>query len=102
MNKGKYVFSQLISLLPKYEFDKCVERHQGNHKVKDLTCWIQFLSMSFGQLTNRESLRDLVTCLQAHQAKLYHIGIGHRVTRPTLAYDNEHRCRRIYAETLAD
>jgi hypothetical protein len=54
--------------------------------------------MSFGQLTNRESLRDLVICLQAHQPKLYHIGIGHRVTRSTLAYANEHRCWRIYAD----
>jgi hypothetical protein len=98
MNQGKYVFSQLISLLPKYEFDKCVERYKGNHKVKDLTCWIQFLSMCFGQLTNRDSLRDLVLCLQAHQPKLYHIGIGHRVTRSTLAYANEHRCWRIYAD----
>lgn len=98
MNQGKYVFSQLISLLPKYEFDKCVERYKGNYKVKELTCWIQFLSMSFGQLTNRESLRDLVICLQAHQSKLYHIGIGHRVTRSTLAYANEHRCWRIYAD----
>lgn len=98
MNQGKYVFSQLISLLPKYEFDKCVERYKGNHKVKDLTCWIQFLSMCFGQLTNRESLRDLVLCLQAHQTKLYHIDIGHRVTRSTLAYANENRCWRIYAD----
>jgi Domain of unknown function (DUF4372)/Transposase DDE domain len=98
MNKGQYVFNQIISILPKYEFDKCVARYQGNYKVKDFTCWIQFLCMSFGQLSNRESLRDVVTCLQAHESKLYHLGIRHRVTRSTLAYTNEHRDWRIYAD----
>lgn len=98
MNKGKYVFAQLVELLPKYEFDKCVERFDGNFKVIDFTCWIQFLSMSFGQITNRESLRDTVVCLQAHKSKLYHLGINHLVTRSTLAYANEHRNWRIYAD----
>jgi Domain of unknown function (DUF4372)/Transposase DDE domain len=98
MNKGQYVFSQIISILPKYEFDKCVTRYQGNYKVKDFSCWMQFLCMSFGQLTNRESLRDVVICLQAHEKKLYHLGISHRVVRTTLAYANEHRDWRIYAD----
>lgn len=98
MNKGKYVFAQLVDLLPRYEFDKCVERFDGNFKVIDFTCWIQFLSMSFGQITNRESLRDTVVCLQAHKSKLYHLGINHLVTRSTLAYANEHRNWRIYAD----
>ena len=98
MNKGQYVFSQIISILPKYEFDKCVTRYQGNYKVKDVSCWMQFLCMSFGQLTNRESLRDVVICLQAHEKKLYHFGISHRVVRTTLAYANEHRDWRIYAD----
>ena len=98
MNKGKYVFAQLLCWLSSYEFEKCVEKHQGDYKVKDFTCWIQFLAMSFGQLTQRESLRDVVLCLQAHQNKLYHLGIRHRVTRSTLAYANEHRPWQIYAD----
>jgi Domain of unknown function (DUF4372)/Transposase DDE domain len=98
MNKGQYVFSQIISLLPKYEFDKCVTRYKGHYKVKDFTCWMHFLCMSFGQLTNRESLRDVVTCLQAHEKKLYHLGIGYRVTLSNLAHCNEHRNWRIYAD----
>ena len=81
MNHGKYVFSQLFEFLPKYEFDKCVARYQGNYKNKGFTCWIQFLTMSFGQLTYRESLRDTVSCLQAHQSKLDHLGIKSAVKR---------------------
>ena len=98
MNQGKYVFAQLFETLPKYEFDKCVARYQGNYKVKGLTCWMQFLAMSFGQLTNRESLRDTVTCLSAQQKKLYHLGIQHAVHRSTLAEANEKRSWQIYAD----
>ena len=98
MNQGKYVFSQLISTLSNYEFDKCVDKHKGTYKVKDFTCWIQFLAMSFGQLTQRESLRDVVVCLQAHHSKLYHLGMNYPVTRSTLAYANEHRSWQIYAD----
>lgn len=98
MNHGKYVFSQLFEFLPKYEFEKCVARYQGNYKVKGFTCWIQFLTMSFGQLTNRESLRDTVQCLSAHQPKLYHLGIRYPVNLSTLALANENRNWRIYAD----
>ncbi len=91
MNTGKYIFTRLFNLLPKYEFDKCVMRYKGNYKFQKFTCWIQFLSMAFGQLTGRESLRDTTVCLKAHKSKLYHLGIGHLVTRSTLAYANEHR-----------
>jgi hypothetical protein len=98
MNHGKYVFTQLFEFLPKYEFDKSVDRYQGNFKVKGLTCWIQFLSMSFGQLTNRESLRDTVSCLLAHQKKLYHLGIRFSPQLSTLALANENRNWRIYAD----
>ena len=98
MNHGKYVFAQLFERFPKYEFDKCVARYQGNYKVKELTCRIQFLAMSFGQLTNRESLRDTVTCLSAQHRKLYHLGIRHPVSRSTLAEANEKRDWRIYAD----
>ena len=98
MNDGKYIFAQLFETLPKYEFDKCVTRYQGNYKVKGLTCWIQFMAMSFGQLTNRESLRDTVTCLSAQHRKLYHLGIQHAVHRSTLAEANEKRSWQIYAD----
>lgn len=98
MNHGKYVFAQLFDILPKYEFDKCVIRYKGNSRVKDFTCWIQFLTMSFGQLTGRESLRDTVNCLSAHHKKLYHLGINYLVTRSTLADANEKRNWRIYAD----
>lgn len=98
MNKGQYVFSQLLSVLSRYEFDKCVARYQGNYKVKEFTCWTHFLCMVFGQLTNRESLRDVVICLGAHEKKLYHLGIRLLVRRSTLAYANENRNWRIYAD----
>jgi hypothetical protein len=98
MNLGKYVFNQLFDILPKYEFDKCVARYQGNFKIKGFTCWLQFLTMSFGQLTNRESLRDTVNCLFAHQKKFYHLGIHFAVSRSTLAEANEKRNWQIYAD----
>lgn len=98
MNKGQYVFSQLISFVPRFHFDTCVNRYRGNYRVKDLTCWIQFLAMTFGQITHRESLRDTVICLKAHQKKLYHLGFQHPVFRSTLARANERRDFRIYAD----
>ena len=98
MNQGKYVFAQLFDRLPKYEFEKCVTRYQGNYKVKGFTCWLQFLVMSFGQLTNRESLRDTVNCLSAHQQKFYHLGINFSVSRSTLAEANEQRSWQMYAD----
>jgi hypothetical protein len=98
MNHGKYVFTQLFEFLPKYEFEKCVARYKGNYKNKGLTCWIQFLAMSFGQLTSRESLRDIVNCLTAHQNKLYHLGIKFIPRKSTLAEANENRNWRIYAD----
>jgi len=98
MNQGKYVFAQLFDILPRYEFEKCVARYRGNRRVKGFTCWIQFLTMSFGQLTNRESLRDTVNCLSAHQKKFYHLGIKFVVSRSTLAEANENRDWRIYAD----
>ena len=98
MYNGKYIFAQLFEILPKYEFEKCVARYQGNRRIKGFTCWIQFLTMSFGQLTGRESLRDTVNCLSAHQKKFYHLGINSAVSRSTLAEANENRDWRIYAD----
>jgi hypothetical protein len=98
MYKGKLVFSQLMSFLPKYEFDKCVSRYRGHYKVKDFSCWDQFLCMSFAQLTYRESLRDIEVCLRSMQSKLYHMGFRCKISRSTLADANENRDWRIYAD----
>ncbi len=98
MNQGKTVFAQLMELLPKYEFDKCVRSYRGNYKVQKFSCWEQFLVMSFAQLTYRESLRDIEACLGAVKNKLYHSGIRSNVSRSTLADANENRDWRIYAD----
>lgn len=98
MNQGKYVFSQLMDFFPRYEFRKCVKRYKGNHRVRDFTCWHQFLCLSFGQLTNRESLRDIVTCLRSRGKDLYHLGLGSKVARSTLSDANRRRNWRIYAD----
>ena len=98
MNKGKYVFAQLMSLIHPEEFARCVEKYNGHHRVRHFSCWHQFLCLSFGQLTHRESLRDLVTCLQAHDSKLYHLGLTKGISRSTLADANEQRDWRIYAD----
>ncbi len=98
MYEGQIVFSQLIEFLPYYEFRKCVERYQGNYYVKSFSCWDQFLCMSFAQLTYRESLRDIESCLRSLKNKLYHMGIRGNVSRSTLAYANEKRDWRIYAD----
>jgi transposase len=98
MNTGTMVFAQLMAYLPNYEFHKCVKRYRGNHKVKDFTCWDQFLCMAFAQLTYRESLRDIEVCLQSKKSKLYHMGMRSKVSRSTLAKANEKRNWRIYAD----
>lgn len=98
MNQGKYVFAQLMSLIDPNEFRRFVKRYNGDYRVRQFSCWHQFLSLSFGQLTHRESLRDLVVCFQAHESKLYHIGLSKGVSRSTLADANEHRDWRIYAD----
>lgn len=98
MYEGKLVFSQLMSDIPRYEFNKCVDKYRGNHKVRSFSCWDQFLCLAFAQLTYRESLRDIVTCLNAMQSKLYHMGFRAAISRSTLADANEKRDWRIYAE----
>lgn len=98
MNYGKTVFSQIMDFLPIYEFQKCVDRYNGNHKIKRFTCMDQFLCMAFAQLTYRESLRDIEACLRAAQNKLYHMGIRSKVSRNTLANANQVRDWRIYAD----
>lgn len=98
MNSGSYVFKQVIDLFPKYQFDKLVKKYNGHYKVKSFSCWSQFLCLCFGQLTHRESLRDIVACLQSHSSKLYHLGIRKGVARSTLGDANEKRDWKIYAE----
>ena len=98
MNSGKYVFAQLLDFIHKYEFDKCVARYKGNHRVRELSCWNQFVQLFFGQLTSRNSLRDICVCLKAHKSKLYHLGIKQNVNQSTLSRANEKRDWRIFAD----
>ena len=98
MNEGRTVFAQLLDFLPKYEFDKCVARYHGNFRVRKLPAYEQFLVLAFAQLTWRESLRDIETCLAAFGAKLYHSGIRQPTARSTLADANEKRDWRIFAD----
>lgn len=96
MNQGKYVFSQLIDFLSHNDFISCVSKYNGNYKVKTFTCWHQLLYMVFGQLSNRESLSDLIVCLQSQQNKSYHLGMGNGTSKANLAKANEKRDYRIY------
>ena len=98
MHIGKIVFSQVIEHLPMHTFRRCVQRYDGNHKVKSFSCLDQFLCMAFAQLTYRESLRDIEACLRAQREKLYHMGIRGGVSRNTLANANKVRDWRIYAD----
>ena len=98
MNTDSTVFSQLIDFLPIKQFRKCIDHYQGNYYVKSFSCWDQFLCMSFAQLTYRESLRDIESCLRSLINKLYHMGIRGNISRSTLAYANEKRDWRIYAD----
>jgi len=98
MNQGQTVFAQLMDFIPAHEFRRSVERYQGNYKVSSFSCWDQFLCMAFAQLTYRESLRDIETCLRALGPRLYHAGIRGPVSRSTLADANELRDWRIYAD----
>lgn len=98
MNTGKYIFAQLLQFVSKYEFEKCVHRYNGDYRVRELDCWNQFIQLFFGQLTSRNSLRDICTCLKAHNNKLYHLGIKQYVNQSTLSRANERRDWRIYAD----
>jgi Domain of unknown function (DUF4372)/Transposase DDE domain len=103
MYTGRTVFAQLMDLIPRRAFERCVARYQGNRRLRTFTCYDQFLCMAFAQLTYRESLRDIETCLRALQPKLYHTGLRGRIARSTLADANETRDWRIaadFAQTL--
>ena len=98
MNSGRTVFSQLIGFLPDREFRRCVHRYDGDHRLREFSCWDQYLTMAFAQLTYRESLRDIEACLRSLHGKLYHMGFHGRVARSTVADANESRDWRIYAD----
>jgi hypothetical protein len=98
MHSGRIVFSQLMDFLPRHEFNKCVRHYRGQRRLRTFSCFDQFLCMAFAQLTYRESLRDIETCLRAMHPKLYHAGIRGNVSRSTLADANEKRDWRIHAD----
>lgn len=98
MNNEKYVFAQLISFLNENKFRRIVEKCQGNRYIKHFTCWNQLLALMFGQLSNRESLRDLIVALDAHHSKSYHLRLGKNVSKSSLARANQDRDYRIFEE----
>jgi len=98
MNQGKYVFSQVVEFLPQRVFDRLTSKYFGNKWVKHFTCWNQLLCMVFGQLSARESLRDLIIIIEAHQSKSYHLGFGKNVTRSNLSKANENRDFKIFED----
>ena len=99
MHQGKYVFAQIFEFITQYEFDKCVNRYDGNSRIRNLSCRDQFLALAFGQLTNLRSLRGLVLCLNAHSDLLYHLGFkSESFTLSTLARANENRDWQIYRD----
>lgn len=102
MNSGKYVFSQLMALISYKKFQSIVARHKGDYKVREFTCWHQFLHLAFAQLTQRESLRDTMLCLQANHTKRYHLGLGEAVALSTLTRANEKRSAAIFEEIALD
>jgi len=98
MQSGKTVFKQLLQFLPRYEFNLCVDRYRGEHRVKKFSTYDQFLCLAYAQMAGRESLRDIETCLNSHREKLYHVGFRGDVSRTTLADANERRDWRIFQD----
>jgi hypothetical protein len=98
MNQGKYIFAQLTDFLPRRVFDRLVDKYEGNKHVRSFTCWNQMLCMVFGQLTARDSMRDLMLSLEAHQQKYYHLGFGSTVSRRNFGTANERRNYKIFEE----
>ena len=98
MHAGRTVFAQLMDFVPRHEFRRSVRQYKGDHRVRKLSCWDQFLCMAFAQLTYRESLRDIEACLLANQTKLYSMGFRAPVKRSTLADANEARNWHIWEE----
>lgn len=98
MNTGKYIFAQMVEFLPQRVFNGFAAKYGGNKYVKHFTCWNQLLVMMFGQLTNRDSLRDVIVATDAHSKKTYHLGFGKNITRSNLSKANEKRDSRIFED----
>lgn len=98
MHKDKYVFAQLAFFLDRNKFNYIVRKYDGDRYVKHFTCWNQLLALMFGQLSNRESLRDLTVALDAHHSKCYHLGMGKNVSKSSLARANQDRDYHIFEE----
>ena len=98
MHSGRYVFSQVVDFVPRYEFDRIVAKYNGNYHARDLNCYNQFLHLLFGQLTGCSSLRETCLCLEAHKGILYHLGFRNTVDSTSLSRANERRDYRIYEE----
>lgn len=99
MNKNKYVFGQLVEFLDKDKLRHIVDKYNGNRYVKSFACWNQLLALMFGQLSHRESLRDVVVALEAHHTKCYHLGIGRNsIAKMTFASANPNRDYRIFED----
>lgn len=98
MHKYKFVFAQLIAFLDRNKFNRIVSKYSGDKYVKHFTCWNQLLALMFGQLSNRESLRDLILAIGAHRSKCYHLGLGKNVSKSSLARANQDRDYRIFEE----
>lgn len=98
MNEGKYVFAQIASYIPRFQFDRIVAKYRGNYHTRELTCYNQFLHLLFGQITPCNSLRDICLCLEAHKSILYHLGFGKTVDSTSLSRANERRDYHIYEE----
>ena len=98
MHKDSFVFSQLVQFMDRNHFNYLVRKYDEDKYVKSYTCWNQLLTMFFGQLSNRESLRDVIVALEAHAGKVYHLGIGKSVSRSNLSKTNEQRDYLIFEE----
>jgi Transposase DDE domain/Domain of unknown function (DUF4372) len=98
MLSGQLIFAQLMDWLPRHEFNVCVRRYRGDYRARGFKCRDQFLCMAFAQLTFRESLRDIETCLRSLEPKLYHAGFRGRISRSTLGDANQRRDWRIYRD----
>jgi transposase len=98
MNQGKFVFSQIAAFLPQRAFDTIVEKYEGDYRVRHFGCWNQMLCMMFGQLSNRDSLSDLVLTINAHPSKAYHLGFGKGVSKANLGKSNANRCYKIFED----
>src|SRR4030066_959691 len=98
MNPGKTIFAQLLQQISHYQFRKIVDQYKGSHRIRSFSCWDQFIAMAFAQLTGRDSLRDIESCLSSHREKLYHMGLRSPISRSTLADANERRDFRLYQD----